>query len=64
MDLISFGISLAIMICATVLIANWGKHLGLKWGQIFLVGLALSPFASGLCVALYWLFKKNKISSS
>jgi len=53
MEAIGFLISAAIFFGVCTAIANWGRSAGLRWGQIWLIGIALSPLVAAVIVLFY-----------
>lgn len=61
-ELFGFLFSAGIVIGLTVAVANWGRSVGLRWGQVLLVGIALSPVISALIVFVYSATKKLRLA--
>ena len=53
MEAVGFLISTTIFVGACIVIANWGRSSGLRWGQIWLTGIVLSPLIAALIVLIY-----------
>lgn len=62
MEFIAFLISVAIFAGLCVAIANWGKAVGLRWGQVWLFGIALSPVIAAVIVLIYSISRKFRLS--
>lgn len=62
MEFIGFLILVAIVTGLCVAVANWGETVGLRWGQVLLFGIALSPVIAAVIVLVYSLSKKIRLS--
>jgi hypothetical protein len=58
MELLFWVVFLTVSIYASVKIADWGRELGLRWGEIFALGIFLSPVISILPPLCKWVREK------
>lgn len=62
MEAIILLISFCVVTGLCVTVANWGETVGLRWGQVLLFGIALSPVIAAVIVLVYSLSKKIRLS--